>query len=155
MKKIMIAGLGLIGGSMAKALRRAGYAVDGWDREEVIFAAQKAGAIQNEAKNFADYDVVFLALPPDLTMKLIDTSSFRDGAIVADICGVKEAIESCVYARERNFRYIGCHPMAGREVSAVPGDGFQNHTTQFRGQLFQFGWCKPPQIGGGLQAIQY
>ena len=46
-------------------------------------------------------------------------------------------------------------PEAGREVSAVPGDGFQNHTTQFRGQLFQFGWCKPPQIGGGLQAIQY
>lgn len=117
--KIMIAGLGLIGGSAAKALARAGYAADGYDRPAVLRAAVEAGVVAGEAKNTAAYDVVFVALPPDAAMQWIDGTSFKDGAVVADFCGVKGAIERCVYARPRNFRYVGCHPMAGKEVSGL------------------------------------
>lgn len=120
--KIMVCGLGLIGGSMAKSLIRAGYSVGGFDREEkVVRAALEQGAIAEIAENPSDYDVVFIALPPDAAMRYLDSSDFSDGAIVADICGVKSALERCVYARSRNFRYVGCHPMAGKEVS-----GFEN-----------------------------
>ena len=119
--KIMIAGLGLIGGSMAKSLKRAGYAVAGSDRSSVEEAALKAGAIDAIARDTAAYDVVFVALPPDAAMQFIGASAFREGAIVADICGVKGVLEKFVYSAPRVFRYVGCHPMAGKEVS-----GFEN-----------------------------
>lgn len=119
--KIMIAGLGLIGGSAAKALARAGYAADGYDRPEVMQAAIQSGAVRGRVQDAAQYDVVFVALPPDAAMRYMDETPFRSGAVVADFCGVKGAIEACIYAKPRNFRYVGCHPMAGKEVS-----GFQN-----------------------------
>lgn len=119
--KIMIAGLGLIGGSMAKSLKRAGYSADGADRPAVCEKALQAGAIASVARDTAAYNVVFIALPPDAAMDFIRDSSFAEGAVVADICGVKGALEKFVYSRPRAFRYVGCHPMAGREVS-----GFEN-----------------------------
>ena len=121
--KIMIAGLGLIGGSMAKSLNRAGFSVDGFDREEVVEFALKENIIKDKAKDYSIYDIVFIALPPDATMDFIDNNNFKDGAIVADICGVKKVVENVVYKKPRNFRYVGCHPMAGKEVS-----GIQNST---------------------------
>ena len=120
---ILIVGLGLIGGSMAKSLRRAGIAADGMDRAEVLSRALADGAIRRAADTTAGYDVVFVALPPDAAMRVLDESPFSENAIVADICGVKGALERCVYAKPRNYRYIGCHPMAGREVS-----GYENAT---------------------------
>ena len=117
--KIMIAGLGLIGGSAAKALRRAGYSADGWDRPAVVEKAVATGVVAARAAIPADYDVVFVALPPDIAMEWMDKTEFRAGAIVADFCGVKGAIESFIYAKPRAFRYVGCHPMAGREVSGL------------------------------------
>lgn len=118
--KIMIAGLGLIGGSMAKSLARAGYSVGGYDLAPVLRRAEEEGAVVPDVRA-EDCDVVFVALPPDAAMAYIGGTSFREGAIVADICGVKEALEQFVYARPRAFRYVGCHPMAGKEVS-----GFEN-----------------------------
>ncbi len=119
--KILIVGLGLIGGSAAKALRRAGYAVDGWDRPSVEEAAAEVDAISGISHDAAQYDVVMVALPPDAAMQFIDETSFQADSIVTDFCGVKSCIEQKVGERCRNFRYVGCHPMAGREVS-----GFQN-----------------------------
>lgn len=119
--KILIAGLGLIGGSIAKALKRAGYAADGFDRRNVCGVAIKENVIEKEACGCAAYDLVLVALPPDAAIAFIGDNQFKDGAIVADICGVKGALERFVYAESRNFRYVGCHPMAGKEVS-----GFEN-----------------------------
>ncbi len=121
--KILIAGLGLIGGSAAKALRRAGFGVDAWDRESVLAEAARENVIEGGCRDTRDYDIVFIALPPDAARCFIEESDFRDGAIVADFCGIKGALEEAVYAKERNFRYVGCHPMAGKEVS-----GFANST---------------------------
>ena len=117
--KILIVGLGLIGGSMAKSLARAGYGTDGYDLPPVLRRAEAEGVIAGAVRNTADYDIVFVALPPDAAMRYIDENTFREGAIVADICGVKGALEQFVYAKPRSFRYVGCHPMAGREVSGL------------------------------------
>ena len=121
--KILIVGLGLIGGSMAKALRRAGYAPDGSDLPAVEQAALAQGVIGRAARGPQGYDVVFVALPPDAAMRYLDEETFSAGAVVADVCGVKGAVERCVYAKERAYRYVGCHPMAGKEVSGLANAG--------------------------------
>ena len=117
--KIMVAGLGLIGGSMAKSLNRAGYAVDGLDRPSVQKRAKELGVIADIAEQTSAYDVVFVALPPDAAMAFMENNAYKEGAIVADICGVKESIERAILASPRSFRYVGCHPMAGKEVSGL------------------------------------
>ena len=117
--EIAVAGLGLIGGSAAKSLARAGYVCDGYDLPAVVRRAAEEGTVRAAVQSFAAYDVVFIALPPDAAMRLLDEGDFREGAIVADFCGVKGAIEACVYAKPRRYRYVGCHPMAGREVSGL------------------------------------
>ena len=117
--EIAVAGLGLIGGSAAKALTRAGYACDGYDLPEVVRRAVGEGVVRARAESFEAYDVVLIALPPDAAMRLLDTGAFRQGAVVADFCGVKGALEACVCAAPRAYRYVGCHPMAGREVSGL------------------------------------
>ena len=92
--------------------------VFGRSRASVDYAL-KAGYIQNEGKNLADYDVVFIAVPPYATMEYLKNATFKDGALVSDICGVKEIVEKAVYEKERNYRYVGIHPMAGKETSGI------------------------------------
>lgn len=120
MKKILVIGLGIIGGSIAGALTQAGYVVDGINRgEEAVEYALKAGYIHQKAENISDYDVVFIAVPPKVTLEYLDTACFKDGALVTDICGIKSEIEKLVYSKKRNYRYVGIHPMAGKETSGI------------------------------------
>ncbi len=118
--KILVAGLGIIGGSVCMSLKRAGYKVDGWNRS----ANASRYALENKiidaaATKISEYDVVFIALPPEACVNFINANTFKSGAVVADLCGVKKYIENEVYAKERNFNYVGCHPMAGKEVSGI------------------------------------
>ncbi len=120
MKKIAVVGMGIIGGSICGALTKAGYTVDGTSRGEAsVEYALKAGYIQGKALSLADYDVVFIAVPPQTTLDYLDTATFKDGALVCDICGVKKVVEECVYSKKRNYRYVGLHPMAGKETSGI------------------------------------
>ena len=117
--KICVAGMGIIGGSICMALKRAGYLVDGWNRsEKPIKYALENKIIDGRAHDF-NYDVVFVALPPEVTVNFIETQTFKEGSIVTDICGVKKFIEDAVYSKPRKFNYVGCHPMAGKEVSSI------------------------------------
>ncbi len=120
MKKIAVVGLGIIGGSICGALTKAGYHVDGFGRSDasVQFALQ-SGYIQARGNDLADYDVVFIAVPPKATLEYLDKGAFKDGALVADICGVKTSLEKVVYSKQRNYRYVGLHPMAGKETSGI------------------------------------
>ena len=112
--------MGIIGGSVCLALKRAGYRVAGWNRSKPpLDYALKNGIIDEAAQAFDDYDVVFVALPPKATVEFINHHAFKEGAILSDICGVKGVIEKAVYKQKRNFRYVGCHPMAGKEVSGI------------------------------------
>ncbi len=118
--KICVAGLGLIGGSICMALKRAGYRVAGWNRSEPpLLYALDHGIIDERTENVALYDLVFVALPPEATVKFLNSAQFKDGATVADICGIKEYILGAVNAVPRNFNFVGCHPMAGKEVSGI------------------------------------
>ncbi len=118
--EICVAGLGIIGGSLCLALKRAGYSVAGWNRlQKPINYALENDIIDESATDFKKYDAVFVALPPKAAVKFINENEFKDGAVVADICGVKGYLEKEIYKKPRNFRYLGTHPMAGKEVSGV------------------------------------
>ncbi len=120
MKKIAVIGLGIIGGSICGALTKAGYIVDGFERSAASaqFALQ-AGYIQAKGKSLSNYDVLFIAAPPKATIEYLDKGTFKAGALVADVCGVKSALEKVVYSKVRNYRYVGLHPMAGKETSGI------------------------------------
>lgn len=119
--KIAVIGLGIIGGSLARSLKKnTTHTVDGWNRTvSTAEAALALGYIDGIVKDIGEYDLVFVALPPENAMAYIDSAPFKKGAIVADICGVKEVIEKLVYSKERSFRYVGTHPMAGKETRGI------------------------------------
>lgn len=118
--KVIVYGLGIIGASICAALKNAGHTVLGKNRSrKPIDYAVAHGYIDGEAETFAGADVVFLALPPRVVMQVADGENFPDNCIVADICGVKEPIERAVYSKPRNFRYVGAHPMAGKETTGI------------------------------------
>ena len=120
MKKIAVVGLGIIGGSICAALTKAGFVVEGTDLNAAsLDYAIKHGYIEKKADDLSNYDVVFIAIPPAATVSVLDNATFKDGALVCDICGVKERIEKVVYAKKRNYRYVGIHPMAGKETSGI------------------------------------
>ena len=120
MKKIAVVGLGIIGGSICSALTKAGYTVDGFEKSETSLQfALQAGYIRGKGTELTDYDVVFIAVSPKATIEYLENGKFKDGALVTDICGVKSPLEKVVYAQKRNYRYVGIHPMAGKETSGI------------------------------------
>ena len=117
---IAIAGLGLIGGSLAKALRRAGYRVIGVDTPARVRAARTA--ISETAATVTDAcgraDVLVLAAPPAANLRLLREAARAgaDGLVITDVAGAKRAI--CAEAKRLRLRgFVGGHPMAGRERS--------------------------------------
>lgn len=122
---IGIVGLGLIGGSMARAVSRAGgHTVFGADRsQDVIDAASEVGVADGllTAETIPLCDVVLVALYPQAAVEFVQENAggFRRGSLVVDLCGVKGAVcPECFELAERHgFHFIGGHPMAGREMS--------------------------------------
>lgn len=111
--RIAIVGTGLIGASIGLGLRAAGYDVCGWDADPAALRAAAArgavAAVSLEAALAAD--VVVLATPPQVVVHLV--AELRTDALVVDVAGVKQPVA----AASRLARYVGTHPMAGREVS--------------------------------------
>ncbi|MGN0547485.1 MAG: prephenate dehydrogenase [Acutalibacteraceae bacterium] len=123
--KIGIAGLGLIGGSLAMALAESGkHEVFGFDRNRsTSLAAKMVNAIKGELNDetIGECDVIFIALYPKATVEYVEAnaSKIKKGAIVADCGGVKRIIcAPCEKTAEENgFIFIGAHPMAGTQFS--------------------------------------
>lgn len=117
--KIGIVGLGLIGGSLAKALSaRTDHEIAGLDTDpEVMRAAKEDGAI-SEGSALAGSDVVFVCLHPQAAVQWMLDAQLAPGTIVADTCGIKRFVQENVEEPllQRGLRYVGTHPMAGREV---------------------------------------
>lgn len=140
--KMMIIGLGLIGGSMALALRGYPdcelYAVDcdDWTRFEALGrnAVRAAWKSVDEAP-LESMDVVVLCLHPAAAVQFIKEHAARlkPGALLTDVCGLKRPLHEAVKALgEKSFTYLGGHPMAGRERG-----GFANATEDlFRGSHY-------------------
>ncbi len=123
--KIGVIGLGLIGGSMAKAIKhRTEHQVFGWDKKESIgYSAKLVEAVDGllEEGDPSSCDMVIIALYPQDTVDYIaqNAGRFRKGTIVVDCCGVKSVVCEAVrkIARTHDFTFVGGHPMAGIEKS--------------------------------------
>ncbi len=120
---IGIVGLGLIGGSMAKAIKEfTPHKVYGYDiQEQTLLAAALVNAIDGTLDNrtVADCDIVIVSLYPQATVDYIkeNASEFKKGSIVIDCTGVKRNICATLnsIADENGFTFIGGHPMAGTQ----------------------------------------
>ena len=115
MASALIVGTGLIGGSVGMALRALDWQVTGWDPDaDTLAAALEVGAIDiaAETMDIADADLVVLAGPHDAVAETLKT--LKTGALVIDVAGVKHEI---VKAGAHLPRFVGTHPMAGREQS--------------------------------------
>lgn len=121
---IGIVGLGLIGGSVAKALKRSGkHRIIGADKNaDVVRSALAEGVIDSD-ESIEDCDVVYVCLPPIDTTKYLLSHKFKPGAVLTDVSGVKRFIVDKVAKplREAGYCFVGGHPMAGKECS-----GYQN-----------------------------
>lgn len=116
-----VAGLGLIGGSLALALRQAGLPVAGYDIDAAtVRAANEAGIAASAAPDaLFDADILFVALYPDAVIDFVRTHAarIRKGGLVVDCCGVKTRVVKTLapVAAASGFTFIGGHPMAGSE----------------------------------------
>ena len=118
--RIIIYGLGIIGGSLAVAFNRAGHEVFAKNRSrDAIEYALERDMIDGEVNSYEGADLVILALPPKVAMRELDEGRFPAGCIVSDVCGVKRALEETVCSKPRAYRYVGIHPMAGKETSGI------------------------------------
>lgn len=126
--KFLIVGLGLIGGSYAKALKKQGYFVSAIARrQETIDYAVENGIIDSgstlvTAETVGNADFVVFALYPKVFLSWIDKNQhlLKSGALLTDVTGVKTCV---VYDIQKKLRpdveFIAAHPMAGREVYGV------------------------------------
>ena len=127
-KKILIVGLGLLGGSYAKALKRFGFhistitleqsAIDYAIKENII----DEGSVSLDERMIGEADLVIFALYPHVFVEWIEKNQglLKSGALITDVTGVKRSI---VYQIQNTLRpdveFVAAHPMAGREVSGV------------------------------------
>lgn len=124
--KVAVVGLGLIGGSVTKALARSGrYEIIGFDRDEqVLLDAISCGAIRRKGtqEDLGDSDLVYVCLYPPGTLRFVRENGgyFGSRTVVTDMCGVKQAVygELSRIAARNGFPYLGSHPMAGKERSS-------------------------------------
>jgi len=127
-KKILIVGLGLLGGSYARVLKRFGFHISAITKEQssIDYALAEhmidAGSTDLDETLIGEADLVIFALYPHVFVEWIEQNQklLKSGALLTDVTGVKGSI---VYKIQNMLRpdveYIAAHPMAGREVSGV------------------------------------
>lgn len=151
--EIGVVGLGLIGGSMAKTIRRrTPHTVLGLDTDpQVMYRARLLDAIDGELtpERLGICDMVLVATWPQAAVDYVlqNAARFKPGATVIDLCGVKRAVCGPLFeaARAHGFTFVGGHPMAGIEYS-----GFDHATAT----LFDnASMILTPPPGASIQAL--
>ena len=126
--RILIVGLGLIGGSYAEGLKKAGYEVGAVTRSQgtLDYALEKgiidSGTIEVTREYVSRFDIVVFALYPHVFLSWIEKYQdfIKPGALLTDVTGVKRAVVYKVQEMLRpDLEFVGAHPMAGREVYGV------------------------------------
>lgn len=128
-KTILVAGLGLIGGSLAKGMALVNdHHVIGYDiSEETLQFAIENGIIHEIAEDFEESakkaDMIFLASPITATIKLLkklDDTTFDHDIIVSDASSVKGSIlDTAAALKNEHLIFVGGHPMAGSHKKGV------------------------------------
>lgn len=122
--KVLIAGLGLIGGSAAKALKKAGFQVYAYDADgDTIARAFAEGVIvkgYSKAADIPEVDMMFCCLPPGSAAPFLREARtcLRNGGVFAETSGLKCGITHELAAMlEGSRELLSLHPMAGKEKS--------------------------------------
>ena len=122
--KIGIVGLGLIGGSLARAYAKSGHTVYATDIDETIVEfARLAGVVHNRLDQYTlpNCDVVFPAIYTGGSVEWLKNNApfINKNAFVIDCCGLKREICQCGFklAETHGFTFVGGHPMAGSHFS--------------------------------------
>lgn len=127
-KRVLIVGLGLIGGSYAKALTKKGYHVSAITRSAstIDYALQNGiiaeGSADIDPLLIGSADIVVFALYPQIFIDWLQENQqhLKPGAILTDVTGVKGSVVYDVQAiLRKDVEFIAAHPMAGREVYGV------------------------------------
>ena len=128
--KILVVGLGLIGGSLCKALKKYTYhTVAGCDINHDIENAALRDVALDEVfdGNYEGYDLIVISLFPEGTERFFAENASKIGknTLITDVCGIKgDFSQRMKKIAERNgLRYVGIHPMAGKEFG-----GYYNST---------------------------
>ena len=122
--RVGVVGLGLIGGSMAKAYHQAGHEVLAWNRSRsVLDFAMLSGDVNGELSsgNVCSCDLILLTVYPEASVSWLREMAPYIGTkpVVIDCCGTKRVVcQACFpLAQEYGFTFIGGHPMAGTHNS--------------------------------------
>ena len=127
-KKILIVGLGLLGGSYAKALKRFGFHISAITLEQssIDYAIKEniidEGSTEPDARMIGEADLVIFALYPHVFVEWIEMHQglLKSGALLTDVTGVKGSIVYRIQDMLRpDVEFVAAHPMAGRESSGV------------------------------------
>ncbi|MBE6610796.1 MAG: prephenate dehydrogenase/arogenate dehydrogenase family protein [Ruminococcaceae bacterium] len=127
-KKILIVGLGLLGGSYAKVLKRFGFHISAITLEQssVDYALREGiideGSTELDERMIGEADLVIFALYPHVFVEWIEKNQklLKSGALITDVTGVKRSIVYKIQDMLRpDVEFVAAHPMAGREVSGV------------------------------------
>ncbi len=127
-KKIMIVGLGLLGGSYARALKRFDFQISTIEKDQssIDYALKEGiidkGSTELDADIIGQADIVIFALYPHVFVEWIETNQqlLKSGALITDVTGVKRSIVYKIQGMLReDVEFVAAHPMAGREVSGV------------------------------------
>lgn len=127
-EKISIIGLGLIGGSIAKALKNFSlhYRISAFDNSDILEKAFRLNVIDKKllsVNDALDSDLIFICLPVDASITAFEELADRiqPNQIITDVCSVKTVFQEIWDKKERKGFYIGGHPMTGKEKG-----GFEN-----------------------------
>ena len=127
-KKILIVGLGLLGGSYARALKRYGFYVSAITKEQssIDYALKEKiideGSVGLDERMIGEAELVIFALYPHVFVEWIEQNQhlLRSGSLITDVTGVKRDIVYRIQDMLReDVEFIAAHPMAGRELSGV------------------------------------
>lgn len=127
-KKILIVGLGLLGGSYARGLKRFGFHISAITKEQssIDYALREniidEGTTELDSAMIGEADLVIFALYPHVFVEWIRQNQglLKSGAIITDVTGVKRSVVYDIQSILRpDVEFIAAHPMAGREVSGV------------------------------------
>ena len=125
---ILIVGLGLLGGSYARGLKRFGFRIGAITKEQkdIDYALREGiideGTTEIDERLIGEADLVVFALYPHTFIEWIRTHQglLKSGALLTDVTGVKRSVVYQIQDMLRDdVEFIAAHPMAGREVSGV------------------------------------
>lgn len=119
-----LVGLGLIGGSMAKAYAAEGHTVLAEDKNSTILGFAMLDSTVKaplDDENLRTCDLIFLAIPPEAAIGWLHAHADRlaDTTLVMDLCGTKRVVCQAAFplAEQHGFTFVGGHPMAGYHKS--------------------------------------